>query len=249
MASAVKVTSSTPARIDFSEPLIVLVGPEKKSFIVHKDVICRRSPFLKAAIAERWNSTGDCKKIELPADNPSAFASYLQCVYQGVVVHEAGVMEEDATCELIALYALADKFGDLRGANLAIDALIQHSDTLNRIPGLAEVDLAYGHTTANSPLRKLLVDYYLHEGNEAALQSDIDQYPCAFLADFIMEYARLKYSKLPEKVEKVVFNAKIESKPKCEYHQHSDTHPVCDGEAAGGQAEDHGGDEAASKEE
>lgn len=92
---------------------------------MHKDIISRRSPFFKAACAERWAPGGPRKDIELPEDKSSVFASYLQCVYQDVVI--PGNANHDF-CELVELYAMADKLGDLKSANLVVDKIMDSSD-------------------------------------------------------------------------------------------------------------------------
>jgi len=48
----------------------LLVGSEKKPFMVHKDVLCGASPFFETACKPEW--LGDKWVIELPADEPDA---------------------------------------------------------------------------------------------------------------------------------------------------------------------------------
>lgn len=61
----------------FSTTAEVLVGPDKVKFVVYPTIICKRCPFLKAALAKQWNPNE--QPIELPEDDPHIFDTYLAC--------------------------------------------------------------------------------------------------------------------------------------------------------------------------
>jgi hypothetical protein len=96
----------------------VLVGPEKKSFSIHKNIICNRSPFFQAACAERWQASTP-KALELPEDDADTFDVYLHTAYTGHVdvgdLEDAWVGEETLpeydrrSLRLVNSYVLADK--------------------------------------------------------------------------------------------------------------------------------------------
>lgn len=107
------------------------MGPKEQCFMVHKNIICRRSRFFEAACAKKW--TKPDKKIRLPEDEPDAFAVYLECVYnQPQIVENEDQQDDEVTSAewavLFRTYILADKYGDLPSANNMIDRIMKRSD-------------------------------------------------------------------------------------------------------------------------
>lgn len=133
-------------RTSFSEYIRVLVGADtdisEKEFTVHKDVIIRRSSFFKVAIAERWGTWNSPKAIELPEDRPDTFGTYLLWIY----THNLDTGDTRnamlAGVELVYLYVLADKLGDLESADLKIDQIIRRSCKLSVVPTKATINTA-----------------------------------------------------------------------------------------------------------
>ena len=41
-------------RLSFTDTIEVLVGEEKRSFLIHKDIVSSPAPFFEAACSERW---------------------------------------------------------------------------------------------------------------------------------------------------------------------------------------------------
>lgn len=56
--------------LSFTETIDVLVGPDKKCFVLHKNPICSRSKYFSAACSERWASLEVSREFLLPEDNP-----------------------------------------------------------------------------------------------------------------------------------------------------------------------------------
>jgi hypothetical protein len=67
-------------RFDFAERFEVMVGSEKKIFIVHRDVTTDNCPFFNAALSHRWTK-GNPRAVELPDVEPRDFKNYLACLY------------------------------------------------------------------------------------------------------------------------------------------------------------------------
>lgn len=55
----------TPASYDYDSLITVLVGAGEERFTVHKDVICVKSKFFRAACSDRWQE-GQEKVVRLP---------------------------------------------------------------------------------------------------------------------------------------------------------------------------------------
>ncbi|KAK4901535.1 hypothetical protein LTR27_001307 [Elasticomyces elasticus] len=208
-------------KLDFSQHVRVLVGPKKQEFVVHKDVIIPRSGFFKAAVSSRWSAGGDGKSVKLGDEDPLVFAKYLECLYTSTVHMDDAVSDQR---EAIELYVLADKLGDLKSANIIIDRIMAWIDQTEIIPGVSCVAYALANSTEKSQLRRLLVDYYVHECDGKAFE-EATQSP-ELCIEIVREYARLKICSWDATVDNV-FNEECSKRQRCYYHQHDETCPPC----------------------
>ncbi|KAK5126884.1 hypothetical protein LTR08_004551 [Meristemomyces frigidus] len=209
------------ARLTFGETIEVLVGAGKRSFTVHKDVICSRSSFLKAA-CEQWMK--ERKPVELLDDEPHVFDLWLQCVY---LQKPPAVENHAVTFELLyGTYILSDKLGDLRSANLVIDEIVRLNDKAKKLPSIEADALAWSGTPANSRLRVLLVDYFVLELNASTFESCISMMPVDMVVAIAKKFRFLKENNEHRKGKEVYWK-RVSSQPKCHYHQHDDSHPSC----------------------
>ncbi|KAK3114354.1 hypothetical protein LTR53_007441 [Teratosphaeriaceae sp. CCFEE 6253] len=152
-------------RARYTSVVDVIVGWNKTKFCVHPDVLSRFCPYFEAEIA-RWRQAG--QPITLTHGDPTIFELYLQVVYdRDLPVAHRAMAHKGVVRDLLDLYIMADKFGDLRVGNIAIDrlAIILMEDESDILSDLAMVLEAWDTTPPSSPLHKLLVDAYLAEGN------------------------------------------------------------------------------------
>lgn len=61
---------------------VVLVGPEKKRFEIHKGLVCSRSEFFKAAFTGNFKESTD-GILTLPEDDPAPFKHFVHWLYTG----------------------------------------------------------------------------------------------------------------------------------------------------------------------
>ncbi|KAK4901531.1 hypothetical protein LTR27_001303 [Elasticomyces elasticus] len=217
---------------DFSDHIHVLVGPSKHDFVVHKGLVTKRSSFFKAAMAQRaWmNSKDGAQTVRLPDDKPAVFAYYLQCLYTNTTPEI--IRDTDDIASIFDLYILAEKLGDPASANTIIDAIITASDEEDFIPPLSCVSYAWKKTVPGSNLRKLLMDYYLHEVNEEFLATakaesiDIKE----FLFEVLRSFVKDRVGATAEATVKATFGKLISERPECYYHKHDDLCPPCTSE-------------------
>lgn len=232
---------------DFSKTFEVLVGPEKKLFTLHHDLITSRSKFFRVARSSHWTADSS-KSTDLVDYDSTIFSLYLQCVYTGSIAipHPEYVRwcaegrSDDKTDEtidetndvlesLIKLYSCADKLEDLTAANLAIDELVRFSEDCKILPTAKGVlHLAYESTPSNNPLRELLRDWVIHEASEAmfALSNSIDVFPKEMLFDIVKEFNAIKHDGIDETVSSA-YDLYVSLQDKCHYHQHNDEHQKC----------------------
>ena len=140
--------------------------------------MCSRSAFFDAALSQNWKESRE-KRIRLPTDNADAVHTYLSCLYDKAHFkftvrtldrHYEGnkpvrSWAGDEVMRLLHLYVLADKLQDVDFADSMLDALIMFCDKVGMWP-VEEALFGYEHTTEESPLRKLLCDIIVCEGDD-----------------------------------------------------------------------------------
>ena len=231
--------ANTDIRLSFASGTVqVLVGPNKESFDVHKDIICLRSPFFEAACSERWSKSGQSSAIELPEDDPEVFNTYLSNLYgcsgvlseeiRGQEVKEGADHIKVIQLQLVAIYVLADKLGDVLSANQIIAELIGYCepDCCGLMPRAA---VKVAETTVHpSPLLNLAIDYYVHCANETQVGAVLDSKPVpdAFIGDVLREKTRLQMENKDDEVSDV-FKDNFAHENWCRYHQHDAMSPYC----------------------
>lgn len=62
--------------------MIVGTGDERKSFALHKSLVCKRSEYFRASLGGDWKES-HTGQIELSEDDPKVFALYIQSLYVG----------------------------------------------------------------------------------------------------------------------------------------------------------------------
>nr|POE64971.1 hypothetical protein CFP56_65929 [Quercus suber] len=112
---------STDSRRDFTETFNVLVGPEKKKFVLCKDLFMARSDYFAAACSGRWRQ--DDADIELLADDPDTFNNYVASIYSSDIIVEINI--DNAYETMIKTYFLADRLGDRENSNNIISTMIR----------------------------------------------------------------------------------------------------------------------------
>jgi hypothetical protein len=223
------------------------VGREQVKFVLHPQIICYRSKFFAAASSERWKDSEE--PIRLPEDSPETFNAYLKCIYQGQLaenMNEQGALgacdddDQKALQGMVHMYKLSDKLGDLKTANIVIDALRKYCLQAKIVPRPTIVGLVCTSTTNNSPLRRLMCDYYVHQAHELLLEDDAhDKLPKEFLLEVVKEYWRLLDTASPKTrlYDLLVVDVDSEER-KCHYHQHDDSCPPCEVKSQEGTVEE-----------
>jgi hypothetical protein len=158
------------------------------------------------------------KPIVLQDAMPQTFNDYLTLLYQDRLAKANEVQAYFA--RLIRLYLLADKLGDLKTANKPIDRIIKFSDRNASAPEYGIVEMVVAETPENLPLRRLMVDFYVHEVTANSLDEDNAAYPHGFHALVAREFVKLRNGDIDETL--------IKYQPRCHYHQHDASCPGCE---------------------
>jgi hypothetical protein len=145
------------------------VGPDESQHTLHKDLLCKKSPYFTAAANDCWKE-GQEGRVPLPNDDPAAFALYVQWVYRDRIFSSQDMGDTGGNREeidlLIEAFVLGEKLQDQNFKDAVIDSLVDTPDGQDTrwYPRSAAVDRAYKGTPESSPLRKLLVDMHFFHG-------------------------------------------------------------------------------------
>jgi hypothetical protein len=146
---------------------------EQQIFYVHKNVLCKTSVFLQNATKPEW--TGPLPHpIDLTDENPKVFQAYLHWLYSRKVAAETRLANACGDASgyhlelhynlLVKSYLLGEKLMDSTYQNAVMEAITYGAAIGCGFPGDECVRLVYKRTTASSPLRKLLVDFWVWMG-------------------------------------------------------------------------------------
>jgi hypothetical protein len=175
----------------------ILVGPEETKFVVHQALLCDKSPYFAKALTGAFeeSKTGIVKLEDI---SPFLFNILVSWLYYGKIVYTvsdngssvesefadfrrgdellAGGVNADDTSTwpkllLVELYVLADRLDIKELRTNAIDVLDDSLMHSKRTPHLSCLQYISSNTTAQSPLRRLVVDHlaYLRRRNLASL--------------------------------------------------------------------------------
>jgi hypothetical protein len=110
--------------LDYTKTIKVLIGPEEQIFIIHTDIVCAKSRFLKAACSDRWKE-GQEECVRLPDVKPETCQCYVDWVYGGIFVAEG---PGDSAVNMSArLYVLGDTLDDVKLRITALKALTSYA--------------------------------------------------------------------------------------------------------------------------
>jgi len=147
--------------------------PEQRVFHIHTSVLCKTSAFFQNATKPEW--TGPTRRpIDLSDERPDVFYLYVQWLYNGKIAVKT-MPSSDSDTEvrkhetvnyhsLIQSYILGEKLMDTTFQNSVLKCLIECVKQEDNFPSDPTVKLAYERTTKHSPLRKLLVDFWVWYG-------------------------------------------------------------------------------------
>jgi len=170
------------------------VGAEKKSFSIHKNLLCNAAPYFKAALDGGF-AESKSQVLELPEDDVKVFERFILWLYTSELLQENETIKDVSWDVLVELYI----FGEARGIsgfqNEVVDTFIDKQEvtsfiTTDRAPRI------YENTPTDSPLRRLLVDWTACQGvftrEEYDSEQEDESLPRQFLFDVIFVLYDLK---------------------------------------------------------
>lgn len=188
------------------------VGPEDqaKDFVVHRNLIERRSKAMCESMSGEWKDQSSCV-ISLPEDEPDIVALYQQWLYTGCII-TTDPSSPNASQEyrnLVKCYILGDKFLDGAFKDCTIDSIVSLLVQTHLFdPTLST--LVYDSTTPNSPLRKLWQAIYIFCGSASWLSDTNAPHP-----QFSLDLSRKQMQSLPAGGTSILLEH-------CRYHEHDE---------------------------
>lgn len=211
--------------------VMVGTGEAQRSFTLHSNVIVTRSSFFAARMKDNWNHSGG--PVQLHDEDPQIFDAYLTVLY----CNEAKFTDNDlnALCEdeidtlqllLSKVYILADKLGDCKSANLAIDSFIDIANTSEFATLMTIIAYIYENAPSTSPLHKLCAEHSAHCIEWATITKAMrEDAPRAFLLDDVTEKDLCIENDGGALARNTEFLDNDAEALKRRYHQHDHLHP------------------------
>ncbi|KAI4693231.1 uncharacterized protein J4E88_001602 [Alternaria novae-zelandiae] len=156
---------------------------EERIFHIHKSVLCKTSAFFQNATKPEWTAPTP-RPIDLSDELPEIFHLYVQWLYSGKIAVEI-MSSSDSDTEvrkhenvdyhsLIQSYILGEKLMDTTFQNAVLQCLIECVEQADCFPGDRTIKTAYKRTIKHSPLRKLLVDFWVWHGDSEGAADDMN---------------------------------------------------------------------------
>ncbi|KAF2172789.1 hypothetical protein M409DRAFT_16750 [Zasmidium cellare ATCC 36951] len=195
---------------DFRDNVTVLVGPSdsERSFSIHKEVLCARSKFFRAALSSGFQEEKE-----------------MLWAYSGRVValspEDLAKDDSGSSTRLVyaELYILADYLEDTQLCNTALSLMIKSFVKYRQGPSPKLVRRVWESTRENSKIRQLILDRYVARADEERLRAFCDALPAEFFVDLAIEFARVKPG--------VAAADELAKAGKYKYHEHGDGVPPC----------------------
>ena len=167
---------------DLYETIVtVYVGPDSYAFHIYKELLCRDSPFFKAALDGNFKE-GSEQTVSLPEDDVGTFRIYQTWLNTTQLRYNFDHVEW-WLC-FAKLWVLADKIRSTALRNRTVDAICA---TVRLSPDLhwaspQAVCYTFDNTSSDSPLRTLIVYHAYYNAKKSPSSSDLEVYPMAFLS-------------------------------------------------------------------
>lgn len=206
------------------------MGKEEEEYRAHETLLSEGSGFFASAAKEEWKE-GQEHRITLPDDTPSVVDLYVQWIYSGRVLSRKAGAEEEGNDSiergnghefdlLVGGFVFGEKVRDGDFKDAVIDALIHTVATPDDngscwYPMKKWVTQAYAGTPEGSPIRKLLVDMFMFNGQEDWLEGEDN-------VDFLVDLGRRLLADR-EAVQRKRQHTQDPTKPgvsSCQYHHH-----------------------------
>lgn len=179
----------------------------QRSFKIHEHVICDHTEYFHIHMKDTWTAMKDeSRVIELPNDNPDAFALWRTWIYTGKLAilpeppFPLEAMDDRAAhyAVLAHAYVLGEMILDIPFMNAIADVYVLNARGVDgaraHYPTNEDIGVLYDGTSPDSPIRRLLVDIWMYRGKVEWLDREMEDaaLPREFLVEVMRELLKLK---------------------------------------------------------
>jgi len=206
--------------VALSQVVTVLVGADRTKFVIHKDLLTSKSEFFRAALTGDWEESKS-QKVHLPEDDPAAFEMFAHWLYFTEVDFE---VNDRAFTTLSEAWFLGDKLQAIAFKIAVINEFVPTMYKTERLTTLQNIKDIYSRTLPNSPLRRLIVDIHIWEGELGIFGSMLGsgELDCEFAVEVADRFMTLWQN--DKKMSKTAEPYKLNI---CSYHDHVDGEALC----------------------
>lgn len=186
----------------------VEVGPKKKVYNVHKDLLIFYSDYFRAALNGSFKEAIE-GKISLHGEREDVFDIFNQFVYSRVIADE---QDHRFTWDLlVATWLFGDKYMVPTLQNIIMDAILE-KNRLERAVPTVQISLIWEKTLPSSPLRRFILDQVVYMMKASKLRLYEQRWTREALFDLVEAYANKKVTK----------KYTLPLQGKCHYHVHKE---------------------------
>lgn len=182
----------------------LLVGVEEKKLLAFEHNLVKSSGFFQAALKKEWKE-GQTRVVKLPEETIETTTCYLEFVCEGNLPTHAtarsdDVEERQSYRSLCLLYGFGERVlnDSIRNAIvqeiLQLMSLVSDDELTYCPPDWEDAAIIYQSTTAQSPMRRFMVDVLLAHGSADWLdESDVSE--CPELLVEVVKPSTIKFSR------------------------------------------------------
>lgn len=205
----------------------IYVGPEKKHWSLHRNLLCHHSSYFEAEFqgheVPKKQDTPRHRKLELADGDPRGFELLVKWLYQGHLDDASHMTDEKKYDYAVAchkLYQLCHKFDMILLKNLAMDAYRSNLHAAQLVPDANEMNDVYRNSPPKSPFRKLMAKIAARQIMDPGVKKDAETYRACFdgNADFAVEMVNA----IRELSGGVLFDDPTAEENCAEWHDHRD---------------------------
>lgn len=197
----------TNNRDAYDEIVEVKVGPEEKTFTLHKNVICFYSGYFEKVFNGGF-AEAKAKSVILPEEDVQNFKRCISWIY----ARRFAVNSQKSFRVLSEMWAFADRRDIPLMMNACVDAMRDEVVLSWKVPSL-DLSYIYENTAPTSGLRRFAIHVIGATGNGSKLRTD--SWNAEILKDMLMKVWPLDCSKMLNKKQ-------VEDLDMCPYHHHEE---------------------------
>jgi hypothetical protein len=148
---------------------------QEKTFVIDCSKFWERSEFLRNALEEIHSSPTNLngpRPVMFENHEPDGFEAYVRFV-ETENLDMPSDDDDDPLFPMLRLYVLADELGDFAFADILINDIVQVAREFNHTPSRKELWYVWQMIVEyDHPLKKLFVDYQIHEAPRESLEFD-----------------------------------------------------------------------------